>query len=102
MADPSQGRAFVKEEALLPASGLFALNWRMFRSFPVFLALLPLTMATIVASSAAPLIYRWYSGQLSSGAVDFTLNGLILVVILATALRISAWALFEVSGMWSS
>jgi len=102
VADLSQGRSFVKEEALLPASGLVALNWRMFRSFPVFLALLPLTMATIVASSAAPLIYRWYSGQLSSGALDFTLNGLVLVVILATALRIGAWALFEVSGMWSS
>jgi ABC-type multidrug transport system fused ATPase/permease subunit len=102
VAELSQGRPFIKDEALLPASGLFALNWRMFRSFPVFLALLPLTMATIVASSAAPLIYRWYSGQLSSGAAEYTLNGLILVVILATALRIGAWALFEVTGMWSS
>src|SRR6187399_1637568 len=102
MAESSKNSRFIREESALPSSGLLALNWRMFRSFPVFLALLPLTMATIVASSAAPLIYRWYSGQLSSGSVDFTLNGLILVVILATALRISAWALFEVSGMWSS
>jgi len=102
VAEPARKHTFVKEESLLPTSGLFALNWRMFRSFPVFLALLPLTMATIIASSAAPLIYRWYSGQLSSGAVDFTLKGLILVVTLATTLRIAAWALFEISGMWSS
>ena len=59
-------------------------------------------MATIVASSAAPLIFRWYSGQLSSGAAEFTLNGLILLVALATALRFAAWALFEISAMWSS
>ena len=64
--------------------------------------LLPLSMATIVASSAAPLIFRWYSGQLSSGAAEFTLNGLVLITALATTLRIAAWALFEVSGMWSS
>jgi len=102
VADISQKRRFVKEESLLRPSGLLALNWRMFRSFPVFLMLLPLSMATIVASSAAPLIFRWYSGQLSSGAAEFTLNGLVLITALATTLRIAAWALFEVSGMWSS
>jgi ATP-binding cassette subfamily C (CFTR/MRP) protein 1 len=102
VADNLREQHFVKEESLLRPSGLFALNWRMFRSFPVFLMLLPLTMATIVASSAAPVIFRWYSGQLSSGAAEFTLNGLILLVALATILRISAWALFEISGMWSS
>jgi ABC-type multidrug transport system fused ATPase/permease subunit len=102
VADTSQEQRFVKEEAVLRPSGLLALNWRMFRSFPVFLMLLPLSMATIVASSAAPLIFRWYSGQLSSGAAEFTLNGLMLITVLATTLRISAWALFEISGMWSS
>ena len=102
MADTSQEQRFVKEESVLRPSGLLALNWRMFRSFPVFLMLLPLSMATIVASSAAPLIFRWYSGQLSNGAAEFTLNGLLLITALATTLRISAWALFEISGMWSS
>jgi ATP-binding cassette subfamily C (CFTR/MRP) protein 1 len=102
VADTRQEQRFVKEESLLRPSGLVALNWRMFRSFPVFLMLLPLSMATIVASSAAPLIFRWYSGQLSSGAAEFTLNGLLLITALATTLRISAWALFEISGMWSS
>jgi ABC-type multidrug transport system fused ATPase/permease subunit len=102
VADAPREQHFVKEESLLRPSGLLALNWRMFRSFPVFLMLLPLSMATIVASSAAPLIFRWYSGQLSSGAAEFTLNGLILLATLATTLRIAAWALFEISGMWSS
>jgi ABC-type multidrug transport system fused ATPase/permease subunit len=102
LADIPQKRRFVKEESLLRPSGLLALNWRMFRSFPVFLMLLPLSMATIVASSAAPMIFRWYSGQLSSGTAEFTLNGLVLVTALATTLRIAAWALFEISGMWSS
>ena len=51
MTDTSQEQRFVKEESLLRPSGLLALNWRMFRSFPVFLMLLPLSMATIVASS---------------------------------------------------
>jgi ATP-binding cassette subfamily C (CFTR/MRP) protein 1 len=102
VADIPQKRRFVKEESLLRPSGLLALNWRMFRSFPVFLMLLPLSMATIVASSAAPMIFRWYSGQLSSGTAEFTLNGLVLITALATTLRIAAWALFEISGMWSS
>ena len=102
MADIPQKRGFVKEESLLRPSGLLALNWRMFRSFPVFLMLLPLSLATIVASSAAPMIVRWYSGQLSSGAAEFTVNGLVLITALATTLRIAAWALFEISGMWSS
>jgi ATP-binding cassette subfamily C (CFTR/MRP) protein 1 len=87
---------------MLRPSGLFALNWRMFRSFPVFLMLLPLSIATIIASSTAPLLFRWYSGQLSAGAADFTLNGLILIAAMAAILRIAAWALFEISGMWSS
>jgi len=102
VAKASKPTHFVTEESSLPASGLFALNWRMFRSFPVFLALLPLTMATIVASSASPLVYRWYSAHLSSGTADFTLNMLILIVVLATTFRIGAWALFEISAMWSS
>jgi len=102
VADIPQKRGFVKEESLLRPSGLLALNWRMFRSFPVFLMLLPLSLATIVASSAAPMIFRWYSGQLSSGAAEFTVNGLVLITALATTLRIAAWALFEISGMWSS
>jgi len=102
LADIQKEPRFVKEESLLRPSGLLALNWRMFRSFPVFLMLLPLSMVTIVASSTAPLIFRWYSGQLSSGAAYFTLNGLLWITALATTLRISAWALFEISGMWSS
>lgn len=102
MADTEKDHHFVKDESMLRPSGLFALNWRMFRSFPVFLMLLPLSIATIIASSTAPLLFRWYSGQLSAGATDFTLNGLILIAAMAAILRIAAWALFEISGMWSS
>jgi ABC-type multidrug transport system fused ATPase/permease subunit len=74
----------------------------MFRSFPVFLMLLPLTTATIIAASVSPMVFRWYSGQLSSGTAEFTLNILIWITVFSIALRIAAWALFEVSGMWSS
>jgi ATP-binding cassette subfamily C (CFTR/MRP) protein 1 len=102
VADTEKDHHFVKDESMLRPSGLFALNWRMFRSFPVFLMLLPLSIATIIASSTAPLLFRWYSGQLSAGAADFTLNGLILIAAMAAILRIAAWALFEISGMWSS
>jgi ATP-binding cassette subfamily C (CFTR/MRP) protein 1 len=102
VADTEKDHHFVKDESMLRPSGLFALNWRMFRSFPVFLMLLPLSIATIIASSTAPLLFRWYSGQLSAGATDFTLNGLILIAAMAAILRIAAWALFEISGMWSS
>lgn len=94
--------AFIKDETVSKPNGLIALNWRMFRSFPVFLALLPLTAVTIICSSASPSIFRWYAGNFSSGSVDFTINGLILITGLAIVFRITAWALFEITAMWSS
>src|SRR5580765_8488186 len=90
VADTGKDHHFVKDESMLRPSGLFSLNWRMFRSFPVFLMLLPLSIATIIASSTAPLLFRWYSGQLSAGAADFTLNELIPIAALAAILRIAA------------
>ena len=93
---------FIKEEVLSKPSGLLALNWRMFRSFPLFLRLLPLTLVTIVLSSATPSIFRWYSGNFANASPSFTLRGLVLVTLLGIGLRIAAWALFEISGMWSS
>lgn len=109
MADAS----FTREESLAKTSGVVALNWRMFRSFPLFWRLLPLTAAAIVLSSAAPSVYRWYSATYSSGAspiavpgtgrvLSFTLAGLVLITAAGLLLRVAAWALFEISGMWSS
>src|SRR5687768_3270479 len=94
--------SFVKEESLAKSEGLLKLNWRLFRSLRLFLALLPLTMMVILVSSAAPSIYRWYSGSLANGAqpvpipflgiqLDFTLTGLVLITVFAISLRIAAW-----------
>ncbi len=96
---PSQ---FIKDETVSTPSGLLALNWRLFRRLRLFLALLPLSVATILLSSAAPSVFRWYSGSFASGSVGFTLAGLVAITALAVILRIAAWALFEMSGMWSS
>ena len=93
---------FIKDEAVPTPSGLLALNRRLFGSFRLFLALLPLSIATILLSSAAPSVFRWYSGSFASGGVGFTLAGLVTITTLAIVLRIAAWALFEISGMWSS
>lgn len=93
---------FIKDEAIPTRSGLLALNWRLFGSLRLFLALLPLSIATILLSSAAPSVFRWYSGSFASGEVGFTLVGLVTITALAIVLRIAAWAFFEISGMWSS
>ncbi|MFN7915166.1 MAG: ABC transporter ATP-binding protein/permease [Vicinamibacterales bacterium] len=93
---------FIKDEAVPAASGLIALNRRLFGSLRLFLALLPLSVATILLASAAPSVFRWYSGAFASGGVGFTLAGLVAITSLAIVLRIAAWALFEISGMWSS
>jgi ABC-type multidrug transport system fused ATPase/permease subunit len=93
---------FIKEESLSRTAGVIASHWRLFRSFRVFLILFPLTLATIVLSSAAPSIFRWYSGNFASGAPGFLLTGLTLITALAILFRISAWALFELTAMWSS
>jgi ABC-type multidrug transport system fused ATPase/permease subunit len=93
---------FIKEESLSKTSSIVAIHWRLFRSFPTFLALFPLTLATIVLSSAAPSIFRWYSGNFASGAPAYMLTGLVLITGLAILFRIAAWAMFELSAMWSS
>jgi ABC-type multidrug transport system fused ATPase/permease subunit len=109
MADTS----FIKEESAAKGVGLLSLNWRMFRSFPLFLRLLPLAAIAIVLSSTAPSVFRWYSANFSNRTsqarlpfVDFdlafTLKGLVLLTAAAIAFRVAAWALFEISGMWSS
>ena len=90
---------FIKDEAVPVASGLIALNRRLFGSLRLFLALLPLSVATILLASAAPSVFRWYSGAFASGGVGFTLAGLVAITSLAIVLRIAAWALFEISGM---
>ena len=100
MTEPSS--KFIKEEAVPTRTGLLALNWRLFTSLPLFLGLLPLSIATILLSSAAPSVFRWYSGSFASGGVGFTLGGLVAITALAIACRIAAWAFFEISGMWSS
>jgi ATP-binding cassette subfamily C (CFTR/MRP) protein 1 len=95
--------SFVKEESLSKGSGVFALNLRLFSSLPLFLKLLPLSFAAILVSSAAPSLFRWYSGQLARGEdLRFTLRGLALLTGLAIFFRILAWVAFEISGMWSS
>jgi ATP-binding cassette subfamily C (CFTR/MRP) protein 1 len=94
--------SFVKDESLTKSSGVIALNLRLFRRLPLFLKLLPLSIVTILLSSAAPSLFRWYSGKLSSGSERFTLLGLVVLTLLAIFFRIAAWACFEVSGMWSS
>src|SRR5688572_17576042 len=113
-ASPSMADAsFIKEESVGKGSGLVALNWRLFRSFPIFIRLLPLTMIAIVLSSAAPSLFRWYSANFSNSAspvripgtaidLTFTLMGLVVLTLSAIVCRVGAWALFEISGMWSS
>jgi ABC-type multidrug transport system fused ATPase/permease subunit len=109
MSDPS----FISKEAVSHSTGLVQLNLRMFRSFPLFLRLLPVTLLTIVLSSVAPSVFRWYSGHFADNSLpvrvpgvgaelNFTIAGLVILTALAIALRIAAWALFEISGMWSS
>lgn len=98
----TESSRFIKDETVPTASGLLALNRRLFGSLRLFLALLPLSMATILLSSAAPSVFRWYSGSFAGGSAGFTLAGLVTITTLAIALRIAAWALFEISGMWSS
>lgn len=100
MTEPSS--QFIKDEAVPTAGGLLALNRRLFGSLRLWLALLPLSTATIVLSSAAPSVFRWYSGSFASGAGGFTLAGLVTITVLAIVCRTAAWALFEISGMWSS
>jgi ABC-type multidrug transport system fused ATPase/permease subunit len=93
--------------------GVIRLNWRLFCSLRAFWWLLPFSLAAIVVSSAAPSVFRWYAGSLAGGATQgripglgadlhFTAMGVVTIAVLATGLRIAAWALFEISGMWSS
>ncbi len=112
MSDPGH-ESFVKEEAISRTGGLIALNSRLFLEFKLFFMLLPVSIGAILLSSIAPSFYRWYSGNLSTGAgsailpyigvdVAFSIYGLALITFLAVLFRISAWASFELSGMWSS
>lgn len=100
MSDTSS--PFIKDETVPTARGLLALNRRLFGSLRLFVAVLPMSIAAILLSSAAPSVFRWYSGAFAAGGVGFTLSGLVAITTLAIVLRIVAWALFEISGMWSS
>lgn len=93
---------FVKQEILSAKTGLIALNRRLFGQLSWFLRLLPVSLVTILVSSAGPSVFRWYSGKVLSSSPGFTVSGLIWVVALAILIRIAAWAFFEISGMWSS
>ena len=105
--------SFIKKEEISHATGLVALNWRMFRSLPLFLRLLPLSLLMVFLSSISPSIFRWYSGHFADNSLpvripginvelNFTIAGLAILTLTAITLRIAAWAFFEISGMWSS
>ncbi len=105
--------AFIEDEKIERREGALALNWRLFKSLPLFWWCFPLSLVTIVLSSVAPSFYRWYSGRLLEGSgpasvwgfsdpISFSLRGLVLLTALALVFRIAAWAFFETSGMWSA
>lgn len=101
----SETGTFIKEEKLSQAAqkgGLFKLYFRLFNDLELFKKVLPLTLVVVIAASIIPSFYRWYSGALANGESQFTLTGLVAVTLGAILLRIAAWALFEVTGMWSS
>ncbi len=102
MADQRSTARFIKEERIAQSTGIVALHWRLFKGFRFFLAILPLILTTIVVSSSAPSVFRWYSGNFASGEAGFTLDLLVWIAALAIVLRIGAWALFEITAMWSS
>jgi ABC-type multidrug transport system fused ATPase/permease subunit len=113
MADENPLTSFIKEEKLGDGGSLIRLNLRLFRGFPLFLRLLPLSIVAIVASSAAPSFFRWYAGGFSEQTrpvripvvgipLAFTLRGMVWITLAATVCRIAAWALFEMSAMWST
>jgi ABC-type multidrug transport system fused ATPase/permease subunit len=104
---------FIKEEKLSETTGILALNRRLFLSLPLFLRLAPLSVGVVLVSSAVPSLFRWYSGKFSSGVIStrltgwgptlrFSLLGLVVFTVLGMVSRIAAWALFELSGMWSA
>ena len=99
MTEPSS--KFIKEEAVPTRTGLLALNWRLFTSLPLFLGLLPLSIATILLSSAAPSVFRWYSGSFASGGVGFTLGGLVAITALAIACQAGLASLFVALGTFN-
>ena len=84
---------------------------RLLASLPLFLRLLPLCLALMLGASSAPSLFRWYAGELTQasarfrlpvlGMVGFTLRGLVALAVAAVFLRISAWACFELSAIWS-
>jgi len=103
MTNSETNTTFIKKEEVSRASDLVHLNWRLFRSLPLFLKFLPLTFLSILLASAAPSVFRWYAGNYSSQTDNgFTLERLLWIALLSAFFRISAWALFEAIGMWSS
>lgn len=93
---------FIKEETQRSSLSAWQANLRLFRSLPLFLKLFPVSLICIVFSSAAPSLFRWYSGKLSNGEPNFTLERLWILTGLAIFFRIGAWMTFEMSGMWAS
>jgi ATP-binding cassette subfamily C (CFTR/MRP) protein 1 len=78
------------------------LNFRLYHSLSLFRKMLPLSIALIFLSSAAPSIVRWYSGKFASGADHYTIATLWWIVGASIVFRIGAWMCFEMSGMWSA
>lgn len=93
---------FITQENQTSSHSAWEGNRRLFASLPLFLKLLPLSIILILLSSAAPAVFRWYSGQLSNSAPGFTLAQLWVLTGAAILARIFAWVTFELSGMWDS
>ncbi len=108
----STENSFVKEESIARDIGILALNRRLFGELSLFWKFFPLTLTTVIAASATPSVFRWYTGNFSNhsppihapvlGSISFYLGGLILITLMAVAFRILSWALFEVTGMWAA
>jgi ABC-type multidrug transport system fused ATPase/permease subunit len=94
--------SFIKEENQRSGQSAWQSNLRLFRSLPLFLKFFPLSLVFIALSSAAPSVFRWYSGRLSAGDPHFTLTALAWLTVFAIFFRISAWMTFEMTGMWAS
>lgn len=104
--------AFIKEEASVRTLSNLAVVRRLAALMPLLVCLLPATLCLNFVASSSPSAFRWYAGQLAVareaigvpglGELPVTLEGLLLLAVLATVLRILAWAAYELSAQWSA
>ncbi len=95
-------RSFILKEESNQSRDLLKLNIRLFKSLPLFIKCLPVTIFFVIASSVTPSIFRWYAGKYTASSSGFDFNGLAQIVVFGIIFRVLAWACFEVTGMWSS